>query len=177
MKFYAKFTLLFMLPLLMLVLISVQGVAEDYPDMVDGIQALETEIGSVEERRLIVQLRERKQKNEAEALALKKERNELKLLRLEVDKKLDELNVLRIEIQGLLAKKDAIELAKVEELSQIYNKMDPVRAAQIIRELDQELAIGILAGMKAKSAGKILANIGGEEAAILSTAYSTLRQD
>lgn len=177
MKFDMKLTLLVLMLLFISVLISTQGLAEDDPLTAEGIQALETEIGSVEERRLIVQLREKKEKNEAEALALKKERNELNLLRVEVDKKLDELQRLRVEIQGLLAEKDAIELAKIQELSQMYNRMDTAKAAQIISELDRELAIGILGGMKAKSAGKVLASIGGEEAATLSAAYSTLRED
>lgn len=174
MKFNRSFAYIVFVGLLLMALIASQGVAEDDPLME---QSLETDISSVEERRLLVQLREQKQKNESEAQALKKQRNELNLLRVEVDKKLDALQQLREEIQGLLAEKDAIEVAKVEELSQMYNKMDPVKAAAIIAELDLELAIDILAGMKAKSAGKILANIGGEAAAVLSTAYSTLGED
>lgn len=177
MKINMKYAFFILITLLALTIVTTQGVAEDDLLMNEGMQPLETEISSVEERRLIVQLREKKQKNEEEAQALKKERNELNLLRVEVDKKLDELRRLREEIQGLLAEKDAIEVAKIEELSQMYNKMDSARAAQIISSLERELAIGILSGMKAKSAGKVLANIGGEEAAVLSTAYSTLRED
>lgn len=143
----------------------------------DDAQPLNTEIGSVEERRLITQLQEQKEKNEAQAQLLEKREKELNLLRVEVDKKLDTLQQLRKEISALLVEKDARELDKIAELSQMYNKMDPVIAAQIVKELDRELAIGILGGMKSKSAGKILANIGGEEAAQLSTAYSTLRED
>jgi|LGOV01.1.fsa_nt_gb flagellar motility protein MotE (MotC chaperone) len=177
MRLNMKYTLLVSIALLALALIATRGIAEDAQLMEEGIQQLETEISSVEERRLIVQLREKKQKNEEEAQALKKERNELNLLRFEVDKKLDELQLLRKEVQGLLAEKDVIELAKIQELSQMYNKMDPAKAAQIISSLGRELAIGILSGMKSKSAGKVLANIGGEQAAALSTAYSTLRED
>ena len=173
MKSTRTFTYIFLVGML-LVLIATQGGAEDDP-LIE--QPLETDIASVEERRLIIQLREQKQKTVIEAQALKKERNELNLLRVEVDKKLEALQALREEIQGLLAEKDAIELAKVEELSKMYNKMDPVKAALIISELDRELAIGILSGMKAKSAGKVLANLDGEDAAVLSTAYSTLRED
>lgn len=175
MKFNMKYA--FLLLIALIAFVTTQGIAEDSLLMDEGVQSLELDIETVEERRLIVQLREKKQKNEEEAQALKKERNELNLLRVEVDKKLDELQRLRKEIQGLLAEKDAIELAKVQELSQMYNKIDPARAAQIIRSLERELAIGILGGMKSKSAGKVLANIGGEEAAELSTAYSTLRED
>lgn len=161
--------------LLMMVLTLFCGIGAGWT--VETYQELDTEIGSVEERRLIVQLKEQKEKNEQQLEAIEKEKIELNLLRTEVDKKLDELQLLRREIQALLAEKDAREEAKVQELSQMYNKMDPVKAAMIIEELDRELAIGILGGMKAKSAGKVLANIGGESAAKLSTAYSTLKED
>ncbi|PLX91395.1 MAG: hypothetical protein C0620_11325 [Desulfuromonas sp.] len=146
-------------------------------EAVDEFQDLDTEIGSVEERRLIVQLNEQKERNEQQIKQIEQEKIELNLLRGEVDKKLEELNVLRREIQQLLAEKDARELEKVAQLSQMYNKMDPAQAAQIIRQLDRELAIGILGGMKAKIAGKVLANIGGEDAATLSAAYATLKED
>ncbi|OQY19097.1 MAG: hypothetical protein B6I36_05065 [Desulfobacteraceae bacterium 4572_35.1] len=143
----------------------------------DDLQSDEEEIASVEERRILVQLRQQKEKNEKQAQMLEREKNELNLLRLEVDKKLDELKTLRKQFAVLVAEKNAKEEAKVQELSQMYNKMDSVKAASIISELDRELAIGILGGMKAKSAGKVLANIGGKKAAQLSAAYSTLKED
>ena len=175
-----RFNVLVFVALTILLLAGVVVIAADDDgsgDSAEAIQSLESEIKSVEERRLIVQLREQKQKNMQQAKALKKEKNELNLLRLEVDKKLDALQLLRKEIEALLVEKNEIEQGKILELSQMYNKMDVVRAALIIKELDRELAIGILGGMKAKSAGKILASIGGKEAAILSTAYSTLKED
>ncbi|MDY0191568.1 MAG: hypothetical protein RBR22_12640 [Desulfuromonas sp.] len=143
----------------------------------DEDQLAAEDIGSVQERRIIVQLREQKLKNEQLAKELQKEKIELNLLRIEVDKKLDELKALRVEVTELLQEKTAQEQAKVQELSQMYNKMDPARAAIIIGQLDQELAIGILGNMKSKSAGKVLANVEGEKAAQLSAAYATLKED
>ncbi|MCD6526687.1 MAG: hypothetical protein J7K75_06840 [Desulfuromonas sp.] len=159
------------------IVLSLLVVIHGSGEAVEDFQALDTEISSVEERRLIVKFKEQQQKNKQQLVALEKEKIELNLLRTEVDKRLDALTLLRREIQGLLEEKDARELEKVAELSQMYNRMESVRAAQIISELDRELAIGILSGMKAKSAGKVLANIGGEKAAELSTAYSTLKED
>jgi flagellar motility protein MotE (MotC chaperone) len=151
----------------------------DMPGADDGdeTQLAETEIGTVQERRIIVQLREQKIKNEQLAQDLQKEKIELNLLRIEVDKKLDELKALRVEVSALLEEKSAQEQVKVQELSQMYNKMDPAKAAVIIGQLDQELAIGILGNMKSKSAGKVLANVEGEKAAQLSAAYATLKED
>lgn len=174
MNHMGRFGVLVFVSLMMLVLVGSVGIGADD----DGeIQSLETEISSVEERRLILQLREQKQKNKQQAQALKKEKNELNLLRLEVDKNLDALQLIRKEIEALLVEKDAIEQGKILELSKMYNRMDPAKSAQIIAELDRELAVGILGGMKPKSAGKVLARIGGEDAAILTTAYSTLKED
>ncbi|WP_321533215.1 hypothetical protein [uncultured Desulfuromonas sp.] len=163
----------FFVVLVLLVLVS--GVR--FSSAVDDFQDLDTEIGSVEERRLIVQLNEQRKRNEEQLKEIEQKKIELNLLRSEVDKKLDDLNVLRRQVEQLLEKKDARELAKIAELSQMYNKMDSAQAARIIQELDRELAIGILGGMKAKSAGKVLANIGGEKAARLSAAYATLKED
>ena len=177
MNHISKFSVLVFVSLTILVLLGGVGSGADGGGSDEGIQSLEAEISSVEERRLIVRLREQKQKNQQQAEALKNEKNELKLLRLEVDKKLDALQLIRKEIEALLVEKDAIEQGKILELSQMYNKMDVAKAAQIIKELDRELAVGILGGMKAKSAGKVLAMIGSKEAAVLSTAYSTPKED
>ena len=169
-----KYRLYGLLSAVMLSVVLITAVEQLHAEEIDP---LETEISSVEERRIIVKLREQRAANEQQAIALRKEKNELNLLRLEVDKKLEQLQLTRKIIEKLLVEKDAREQAKVQELSQMYNKMDPVIAAKIISELDHDLAIGILGSMKAKSAGKVLANIGGKDAADLSTAYSTLKED
>ena len=163
--------------LFVVMVLAVLAFGTRFSAAVDDFQDLDTEIGSVEERRLIVQLNEQRQRNEEQLKEIEQKKIELNLLRSEVDKKLDDLNTLRRQVQQLLAEKDARELEKVAELSQMYNKMDSAQAARIIEELDRELAIGILGGMKAKSAGKVLANIGGEKAAVLSAAYATLKED
>ena len=53
--------------------------------------------------------------------------------------------------------------------------MDPAKAAPILDSLEDDLAIGILEGMKAKSAGKLLSQLGEEMAARLSV-YFALHQ-
>lgn len=159
---------------LVLLLVQVVGSASGASD---GSQTAENNIASVAERRIVVQLQEQKRKNEQQAQALEKEKNELNLLRSEVDKKLDQLKVLRKQLAALVAEKDAKEQERILQLSKMYNKMDPLKAANIISELDKELAVQILGGMKSKSAGRVLANIVGKKAAALTRAYSTLKKD
>jgi flagellar motility protein MotE (MotC chaperone) len=141
-------------------------------------QALETsdvkKISSVEERRILVSLqKERARLMEREKLLTMKEM-ELKTLHSEVDKKLDELKSLREELLVLLGRKDEEEAKRIQELSKMYEKMDPVQAASLLASLEEELAIGILSGMKSRSAGKVLNNIEKQKAARLSEAFSTL---
>jgi len=130
---------------------------------------------SVEERRILASLLEERTKIAEQKKQLDVREMELKTLRAEVDKKLDELRQLREEVEILFSRKDAEENARILELSKMYEKMDPAKAASVIATLDTELAVDILANMRQKSAGKILNNLEGEKAAALSVAFSTLQ--
>lgn len=134
----------------------------------------EPQYSSVEERRLLVALKEERLNLQNERDALSQEKKDLKRLESEVDKKLDELKSLRTKIQGLLAEKDAEEQRRVQELSKMYEKMTSEKAAAIIATLDQDLAIDLLAQMKTKAAAKVLGNMNRDKAAKLTAAFSSL---
>ncbi len=139
------------------------------------------EIDSVEKRRILFSLQEERVKLQDEyekkekKLALKE--IELKTLEGEVDKKLAQLQTVRDQLSRLLEKKDEVEIQRVSGLSKMYEKMDSAKGAVLLSELDQELAVQILAGMKSKSAGQLLGNMSPDKATQLSTAYSTLIDD
>ncbi|MFO7830739.1 MAG: hypothetical protein R6V18_02005 [Desulfuromonadaceae bacterium] len=155
---------------LFLVVMTSGVTAQDAENDVDGI-------GSVEERRLLAEFKEsRKQLNQREE-KLQDRELELNILQDEVDKKLEQLEQLRLELEEMLAEKDALEQERVNQLSNMYNRMDSAQAAQIFLELETELVVGILGGMKARSAGAVLGNMEGEKAARISKAYSTLKED
>ena len=130
---------------------------------------------SVEERRILSSLLEEKTKIAAQKKHLDAREMELKTLQAEVDKKLNELRRMREEVKELFAQKETEEQARILNLSKVYEKMDPAKAARVIATLETELAVDILANMKQKSAGKILNNLEGEKAATLSVAFSTLQ--
>ncbi|BCA79111.1 hypothetical protein [Desulfuromonas sp. AOP6] len=134
-------------------------------------------IQSVEERRILLSLQEERARLEDRDRQLDQREMELKSLQTEVDKKLDELNVLRQQFEQLLAERDNLEAERLGELSLMYEKMDPVKAAAIISTLDEELAIGILAGMRKKSAGKLLNNMERKKAASLSRRFSNIEPE
>ncbi|BCR06633.1 hypothetical protein DESUT3_37020 [Desulfuromonas versatilis] len=136
------------------------------------------QFGSVEERRIRYSLQQERARLQAEyakkeeMLALRE--IELKSLQAEVDKKLDELRNMRQELEKQLAQKDEIETRRIKQLSRMYEKMEPAQAAGLMSELDQDLAVQILSGMKAKAAGRLLDAMDQDKATSLSAAYSEL---
>lgn len=137
---------------------------------------------SVEERRLYTVLKNERASlvDERKALILKEK--ELKTLQEEadkklkiLDKKLKELQLIQAKITELLAKKDVEEVRKTKELSLIYAKMNPERAALAIANLDEQLAADLLANMKIKSAAKILDRLDKGKASKLSTTFTTIK--
>ncbi|PLX84495.1 MAG: hypothetical protein C0617_07635 [Desulfuromonas sp.] len=164
--------------LLVLLCLSPPGaVAVDPP----GTGEAGTELGSVEERRLLSSLRQERVRLQAayeekeKSLAL--EREELKSLGAEVDKKLEELQGLHQELRRLLAERDEAQARRIKELAQMYEKMEPQQAAALLEDLEEDLAIGILARLKRKSAGRLLNAMDKEKAGQLSAAYSLTETD
>jgi len=92
-----------------------------------------------------------------------------------LDEKLAELKKIQIKIEELLTAKDAEELQKTKDLSLIYAKMTPDRAALALATLDEQLAADLLAGMKVKSAAKILDRMDKSKASQLSTIFTTIK--
>ncbi len=130
---------------------------------------------SVEQRRVLQALQHERQNLIQQQQDLANRKKELKRLEEEVDKKLDQLETTRLQIKKLLAEKDAREQKRIRDLSKMYAKMSPEKAARIFGTLEQKLAIGLLANMKTKAAAKILNNMDRDKAAKLTSAFSTLK--
>jgi flagellar motility protein MotE (MotC chaperone) len=130
------------------------------------------EIESVEERRLLLSLQEEKEKIEEREKKLDRKEIELKTQAREVDKKLQEIRAQRKFLEELLAERGEARKKKIRSLSKIFEKMDPGKAALILNNLEDDLAIGVLEGMRAKSAGKLLSRLKTEKAARLSVHFA-----
>ena len=137
---------------------------------------------SVEERRLYTVLQNERDNLEEDKKVLVLKEKELKTLQIEADKKLKlldeklaELQQIQQNIEKLLAKKDAAEIQKTKELSLIYAKMSPDRAALAMATVDEQLASDLLANMKVKSAAKILDKMDKVKASQLSTTFTTIK--
>ncbi len=137
---------------------------------------------SVEERRIFAKMQESRKNASDEKKDLSVREKELKTLTDAVDKKLEEINrklqelqALQDNLKSLLAQKNTQEIKKIKELSKIYEKMSPDKAAFSIADMDDKLATDLLANMKAKSAAKILDVLNRKKASELSTTFSTVK--
>lgn len=108
-----------------------------------GLPAAET-MSSVEERRLLVSIEDEYAKLDQRKAEIAERELALKTLEAEVDKKLAAMKALRTELTQLLERKKAVEGERVGELSAIYEKMEPQKAAALIKGLDQQLAVDLL---------------------------------
>ena len=154
------------LSMLIILALTVPTTAQDLVD--------EAQIQSVEERRILISLEEEYEKLEVREADLDGRELQLKTLEGEVDKKLAAMQTLRDELVKLLDRKQVEEARRVGELSKIYEKMEPRKAAALIKELNQQLAIDLLIGIKKKTAGQILNNLDAETATALSRAFTEI---
>ena len=135
------------------------------------------QFSSVEERRILAAIKERDARLSAREEQLQGRELELKTLEDEVDKKIAAMQRLRNELSELLDRRDAEENARIEELSLIYERMNPQQAAVLISELETQLAVNLLLGIKKKTAGQIMERLNAETAIRLSRAFTDLSVD
>ncbi len=134
----------------------------------------EKDISSVEERRILVSIEDEYAKLDEVEEKIDAREMELKTLEMEVDKKLEAMQKLRNELVKLLDRKDEAEGERIGELSRIYEKMTPQKAAVLLKALDYQLAVELLLGIKKKTAGKILDSLDAETATELSKAFTEI---
>ena len=155
---------------------------KETPSSENAPMVQEKSYSSVEERRLYTTLENERSGLQEKIKVLADKEKELKTLAQEVDKKFEqmdtkiqELKKVQQKTEELLAQKNQTELKKVQDLSKIYAKMAPGKAALALSSLDdQQLAADLIADMKTKPAAKILEQLDKLKAAALTTRLSTL---
>ncbi len=118
-------------------------------------QLLEKEKELVEREKRVVELEEKLQQQ-----------------KLELDEKIKQLEVARRDIASRLETRVAQDQENIDKLVGVYSNMKPQSAAQVISQLDQELAISILRKMKKQDAGAIMNFMDPQKTKVLSEKYS-----
>jgi flagellar motility protein MotE (MotC chaperone) len=111
---------------------------------------------------------EKKQELKGTPPASSIEEERLKILKADLQAQIDQLKKLKQEYEEM---RKGLEGKKHEQLTKVvkmFEAMPPEEAAKTIEKLDDDTAVQILTSLKAKSAGKILAQIEPARAAVLS---------
>jgi flagellar motility protein MotE (MotC chaperone) len=112
-----------------------------------------------------------------EAAVIRKEQS-LAPLQAEVDAKIEQLNELQLQLTALAkdiaGREQALKDEKINHLVTLYSSMDASKAANILDKLNIDTVVRILANMKGKSAGQILAAMSAEKGARISEKLSDM---
>lgn len=117
---------------------------------------------------------EAKGANRREAELAAKERA-LTAMEKSIDDKLAELKRVESSIKKLLDEADSLKDARIKRQVDTYMAMKPKQAAEVLSNMDQELAVKILTGMKPKVAGEIMTYVKTEKAAKLTEAMTRIQ--
>lgn len=112
--------------------------------------------------------------NRREAELAAKERA-LTAMEKSIDDKLAELKRVEASIKKLLDEADSLKDARIKRQVDTYMAMKPKQAAEVLSNMDQELAVKILTGMKPKVAGEIMTYIKTDKAAKLTEAMTKIQ--
>jgi flagellar motility protein MotE (MotC chaperone) len=92
-----------------------------------------------------------------------------------LDDKLAELKRSETAIKALLDQADVLKDARIKRQVDTYMAMKPKQAAEVLSNMDQDLAVKILTGMKPKVAGEIMTFVKTPKAAKLTEAMTAVQ--
>jgi flagellar motility protein MotE (MotC chaperone) len=111
---------------------------------------------------------EKKQKEikEKESTLLKEEER-LKVLRKDIDERIEKYTRLLTQLENILKKLEQVQDEKFEHVVKSYEVMPPEEAAERLSALPEQTAVKIIRRMKPKKAGTVMAFIGSKKVASL----------
>lgn len=135
------------------------------PDMLAQTNIPQTKVGESQEA---------KGANRREAELAAKE-SALKAMEKTLDDKMAELKRVEASMKKLLDEADVLKDARIKRQVDTYMAMKPKQAAEVLSNMDQELAVKILTGMKPKVAGEIMTYVKTDKAAKLTEAMTKVQ--
>ncbi|MGE4265518.1 MAG: MotE family protein [Desulfovibrio sp.] len=153
-------------------------VAPALPGALPGMEAMDAADNVLAENAIpqpkVGESREASSANRREAELAAKERA-LIAMEKSIDDKLAELKRVETSIKKLLDEADSLKDARIKRQVDTYMAMKPKQAAEVLSNMEQELAVKILTGMKPKVAGEIMTYIKTEKAAKLTEAMTKVQ--
>jgi flagellar motility protein MotE (MotC chaperone) len=121
-------------------------------------------------------LSERKNELDLREKEIQKMEDEIAKQKEDLEKKMVELEDMRKKISSVLEEKVQADDKRIENLVQFYSSMKPQQAAKVIENLDEGLAVEVLARMKKKAAADIMNLLKAEKAQVISEKYAGYRK-
>ncbi len=118
--------------------------------------------------RLLIEVHKRqKELVEAEREVARREAAVLELEAM-IEERIAALEADRAAIEERIAAWEVQDGDRIKKLAKVYSKMPPARAARLLSDLELDLAVSVLSGMKQKESAKVLAVIDPKRALVLS---------
>ena len=131
---------------------------------------------TAEELSFLSKLEDRKKQLDRREAHLNEVDKELQKQKKELDRKIDKLAKMRKEIAKMLQNKIQLDQKKIDKLVQFYSNMKPAQAAKIFEDINEDLAVEVLARMKKKNAANIMNLLKASKAQKLSEKFAGYRR-
>ncbi|MEM6852607.1 MAG: hypothetical protein AAF527_12820 [Pseudomonadota bacterium] len=125
------------------------------------------------ELRVLKSLAERRSDLDARERELDTQSKLLQAAELRVAERIDELKQIEMRINQLLQKRDEHELAQIERLVKVYERMKPKEAARIFETLDQDILLDVASRMKEATVAGVMAQMSPQAAQGLTVQLAT----
>ena len=111
------------------------------------------------ERQILLNLMERKRQLDERDTLLNQREEQLRALRDNIQQQVAELKRLQASIEASMEAKKTQDAENLQKVVNLYNGMDPKRAAEKLAQLEPKVGTQILMGMNQRKAAQLLAEL------------------
>ena len=116
------------------------------------------------ERQILLSLMERKRQLDERDTLLNQREEQLRALRDNIQQQVAELKKLQSEIEASMEAKKAQDAENLQKVVNLYNGMEPAKAADKLGRLEPKVAVQILMGMNQRKAAQLLQELPADNA-------------
>ncbi|HKI98944.1 MAG TPA: hypothetical protein VKB51_10765 [bacterium] len=116
------------------------------------------------ERQILLSLMKRKRQLDERDTLLNQREEQLRALRDNIQQQVAELKRLQSKIEASMDAKKAQDAENLQKVVNLYNGMDPQKAAEKLATLDPKVAVEIVMGMNQRKAAQVMQNLPASQA-------------
>lgn len=116
------------------------------------------------ERQILLSLQQRNRQLDEREILLNQQQEQLRVLRDNIQQQQAELKRLQADIEASMDAKKAQDAENLQKVVNLYNGMDPKKAAAQLERLEPKVAVKILMGMNQRKASQLLSELPADKA-------------